>query len=71
MEQPKSGANSTSCSEAKDLNLPISEEPIPRYHELPIEWVHARNVQVWAETCYDEAYFAKRLARMVDVPFVM
>jgi hypothetical protein len=54
-----------------DLNLPDPEVPIPRYHDLSIAWVYARNVQVMSETCYDEAYFANRLARMVDVPFVM
>jgi hypothetical protein len=38
---------------------------------MPLEWVFERNMQVIAETCYDEAYYARSLARKVDVPFVM
>jgi hypothetical protein len=71
MEQPTSSGTSPCSSGEADLVLPVPEEPIPRYHGMPLEWVFARNMQVMAETRYDEAYFARSLARKVDVPFVM
>ena len=71
MEQQMSGENSASSSEELVLKLPIPEAPHPRHHDLPTAWVYARNVEVMSQTCYDEAYFAARLARMVDVPFVL
>jgi hypothetical protein len=67
---PKTSSPS-SCQEHFDLALPIPEETLPRYHDLPVAWVHARNEQVMSETHYDEKYFAESLARKFSEPFVM
>ena len=58
-------------SNPPDLNLPVPEAPLPRYHDLPLSSVYARNAVVMRETVYDDAYFARRLARMITEPFVM
>ena len=54
-----------------DLNLPVPDKPLPAFHALPLEHSHVLNEQLWADTVYDEAYFAESLARKNPEPFVM
>ncbi len=54
-----------------DLDLPVPEEPLPPFPNLSLEDVYKLNEQLWADTVYDEAYFARSLASKNPEPFVM
>ena len=49
----------------------MPDEPLPPFHILPLEHCHVLNEQLWEDTVYDEAWFARSLAAKNDVPFVM
>ena len=57
--------------ELLDLNLPVPDEHVPTLPSISIESVHLLNEQLWEDTVYDEAYFARSLASKNNVPFVM
>ena len=63
--------STSSSPELFELNLPIPDETLPRYHDLPLAWVFARNEKVMSETRYDDAYYAMSLARKISEPFVL
>lgn len=54
-----------------DIDLPIADEPVPTLPKLSAESVCLLLEQIWADTNYDEEFFARSLASKNDVPFVM
>lgn len=45
--------------------------PLPTLPNLPLEHTHVLLEQLWEDTVYDDAYFARSLASKNNVPFVM
>jgi hypothetical protein len=54
-----------------DLNLPVPDEPLPLFPDLPLDHVYELNEQFWERMVYDDAYFAQSLAGKCKEPFVM
>ena len=45
--------------------------PLPTLPNLPLEHTYALIEQLWEDTVYDDAYFARSLASKNPEPFVM
>jgi hypothetical protein len=71
MELKASATNSPAGLLDLDLNLPVPDVKLPRFHDFTIEEIWAANEELWKHTVYDEAYFARSAAGKNPEPFVM
>jgi hypothetical protein len=53
------------------IDLPVPDEPLPVYPDLPLAAVYALVEQSWAYTVYDDGYYERSFRSKNPEPFVM